>query len=119
TSEETFAETALLAPKELAALVPVPNRLLRDATEVGALDRALRDDLAEVLALKMDWAFLVGTGANTPTGIQNVSGKTAAPAARRAARARRLAARSCSSRAPPRRATHNRHRRQDDAARSV
>jgi HK97 family phage major capsid protein len=40
----------------------------------------VRDDLAEVIALRADLAFLRGTGtANEPTGIRNTAGLTAAP----------------------------------------
>ena len=61
-SEETFSQTALLVPKPLAALVPVSNKLLRTARVTPALEDGLRSDLATVLALRMDLAFLTGTG---------------------------------------------------------
>jgi HK97 family phage major capsid protein len=79
-SEETFSQSSLLKPKNLAALVPVSNRLLRDAAVNPSVDAVIRQDLAEVLSLRMDLAFLRGTG-NTgePKGILNQSGMTAAP----------------------------------------
>src|SRR4051794_28727095 len=80
TSEPTFAQTPLLVPKELAALVPVANRLLRDAAESPDVEQVLRDDLAEVLALRSDLAFLQGTGTGgEPRGVRNASGLTPAP----------------------------------------
>jgi HK97 family phage major capsid protein len=82
TSEPTFDQDVLLQPKELAALVPVSNRLLRDAVDTPALEGVLRADLAEVLALRQDLAFLAGTGASgTPVGISNTPGITAVDAA--------------------------------------
>jgi HK97 family phage major capsid protein len=80
TSEQTFAQRALLRPKELAALVPVLNRLLRDAARSSDLDAVIRDDLAEVLALRADLAFLQGTGTGgEPLGIRNSTDLTSAP----------------------------------------
>lgn len=80
TSEMTFAETPILEPKDLAAMVPVSNRLLRDATSNPDLDAVLRSDLAEVIALRGDLAFLRGTGTGgEPTGWRNVSGLTPGP----------------------------------------
>lgn len=79
-SEETFSQDVLLQPKELAALVPVSNRLLRDAAQNPDLEQTLRTDLAEVMALRQDLAFLQGTGSGgEPTGIINKSGLTPAP----------------------------------------
>ena len=79
-SEETFALTPLLRPRELAALVPISNRLLRDAAANPDVEQVIRDDLAEVLALRSDLAFLRGTGtSNEPLGIRNTPGLTAAP----------------------------------------
>jgi HK97 family phage major capsid protein len=49
-SEETFALTTLLRPKELPALAPISNRLLRDAALDPDVDAVIRDDLAEILA---------------------------------------------------------------------
>jgi HK97 family phage major capsid protein len=79
-SEQTFAQAPLLAPKQLAALVPVSNRLLRDAQQSPDIEQVIRDDLAEVLALKADSSFIRGTGADGgPIGIRNISGLTPAP----------------------------------------
>ena len=73
-SEPTFAETALLAPKALTALVPISNRLLRDADN-PSVEEVIRRDLAEVLALRADLAFLRGTGlGGEPLGIRNKPG---------------------------------------------
>ena len=80
TSEPTFAQAPLLVPKELAALVPVSNRLLRDAAESPSVEQVLREDLAEILSLRLDLGFIQGTGTGgEPTGIKNVAGLTAAP----------------------------------------
>jgi HK97 family phage major capsid protein len=63
----------------LGALVPVSDRLLRDA-ENPTVEEVIRRDLAEVLALRADLAFLRGTGSGgEPRGIRNVAGLTAAP----------------------------------------
>ena len=79
-SEQTFGQTVLLRPKALAALVLVSNRLLRDASESPDVDRVIRTDLAEVLALRADLAFLRGTGAGSePLGISNMTGLTPGP----------------------------------------
>lgn len=79
-SEQTFAETPLLLPRDLAALVPVSDRLLRDAVSSPSIDLVLRQDLAEVLAVRADLAFLRGTGENQePRGILNTPGLTPPP----------------------------------------
>ena len=79
-SEQTFAQQALLRPKELAALVPISNRLLRDAAQSPDVESVIRSDMSEVLALRADLAFLRGTGTgNEPLGIRNVVGLTPAP----------------------------------------
>jgi HK97 family phage major capsid protein len=80
TSEETFDLAAILRPKPLAALIPVSNRLLRDAAVTPSLDQALRTDLSQVIALRADLAFTRGTGSGgEPLGLLNTSGLTAAP----------------------------------------
>jgi HK97 family phage major capsid protein len=80
-SEQTFVQSALLTPKELAALVPVSDRLLRDADDNPSIEQIVRTDLAEVLALRGDLAFLRGTGTGgEPRGIRNTPGLTPAPA---------------------------------------
>lgn len=79
-SEQTFAVTALLRPRDLAAMVPVSLRLLRDAANNPSIEEIVRGDLAEVLALRADLAFIAGTGTNLePLGIINTTGLTAAP----------------------------------------
>jgi HK97 family phage major capsid protein len=79
-TEQTFATSVLLRPKALAALVPVSNRLLRDARENPSVESIVRSDLTEVLALRADLAFLRGTGTgDEPLGIRNVVGTTPAP----------------------------------------
>jgi HK97 family phage major capsid protein len=79
-TEQTFAQSVLLRPRDLAALVPVSNRLLRDAASNPSVERIIRDDLAEVIALRADLAFLRGTGAaGEPLGIRNTAGMTPAP----------------------------------------
>jgi HK97 family phage major capsid protein len=79
-SEETFAQEVLLAPKDLAALVPISNRLLRDADENPDAEQVIRADMAEVLALAADWAYIAGTGAaGSPVGLINKTGLTPAP----------------------------------------
>lgn len=78
-SEQTFGQDPLLRPKALAALVPVSNRLLRD-TENPTVESVIRSDLAEVLALRADLAFLRGTGPDPePIGIKNIPGLTPGP----------------------------------------
>jgi HK97 family phage major capsid protein len=78
-SEESFAEAPLLTPKNLTALVPASNYLLRDAAEAEDFVRA---DLAEVLALREDLAFLRGTGTlGEPRGFRNIVGITLDPLA--------------------------------------
>lgn len=80
TSEETFSLSALLRPRELAALVPISNRLLRDAALNPDVEQVIREDIAEVLALRSDLAFLRGSGAaNEPLGVKGTPGLTAAP----------------------------------------
>lgn len=79
-SEPTFAQTPLLTPKELTALVPVSNRLLSDAAISPAVEQVLRQDLAEIMALRQDLAFIQGTGTGgEPLGLVNVPGLTPAP----------------------------------------
>jgi HK97 family phage major capsid protein len=79
-SEMTLAQQVLLRPRELAALIPVSNRLLRDASENPDIEQVLREDMAEVLALRADLAFLRGSGSgNEPLGIRNWTGLTPAP----------------------------------------
>jgi len=74
-SEQTFASSALLRPRDLTAMVPVSDRLLRDADDTPDIEDIVRQDLAEVVALRADASFLRGTGTgNEPTGVRNVAG---------------------------------------------
>jgi HK97 family phage major capsid protein len=80
-SEQTFALIPKLRPIELAALVPVSNRLLRDARTSPELENALRSDMAQALAGRQELAFLQGLGGGTePLGVRNQTGMTPAPA---------------------------------------
>jgi HK97 family phage major capsid protein len=80
-SEETFGQAPLLRPTDLAALVPISNRLLRDAADSPDVEDVIRQDLAEVLALRQDLAFLRGTGTlGEPRGVRNTPGMTPGPA---------------------------------------
>jgi HK97 family phage major capsid protein len=67
-SEQTFAKGALLTEKELAALVPVSNRLLRAAASSPDVEQVIRADLAEVVALRQDLAFLEGPAGRSRSG---------------------------------------------------
>jgi HK97 family phage major capsid protein len=79
-SEQTFAQSVLLRPKDLTALVPISNRLLKDAASNPSIEQVIRSDLAEVMALRADLAFLRGTGVGAePTGVRNSTGLTPAP----------------------------------------
>lgn len=78
-SEQTFAQVGALAPKELAALVPVSLKLLRIADGNPAVEEIIRADLAEVMALRADLAFLSGAGGASPLGIKSTPGTTAGP----------------------------------------
>lgn len=76
-SEQTFAEAALLTPKNLTGLVPVSNYLLGDAPQA---EEFVRNDLIEVMALREDLAFLRGTGGGgEPRGFLNMIGITSDP----------------------------------------
>ena len=67
TSQQTLGQI-VASYKKLTALVPVSNDLMRYADP--AADAFVRDDLAKVIALREDLAFLVGDGtANTPRGF--------------------------------------------------
>ena len=58
---------------ELAAKVVLPDRLARDIDRDDVLALAVKEDLAEALALRADQAFLAGAAAQAqPTGISNV-----------------------------------------------
>lgn len=60
-----------LAAKKLAALVPLSNDLLRDATASPQVDGLVRNDLVREMSLREDLAFLRDDGTqNTPMGIK-------------------------------------------------
>ncbi len=74
-SEPTFTTVPKLTPLELAALLPVSNRLLRDAQTNPSLEEALRTDMADSLSGRQDLAFLQGLGGGAePLGIRNQTG---------------------------------------------
>lgn len=77
-SEPTLAEAPLLTPKDLTGLVAVSNDLLNDSPSADTLVRA---DLAEVMGLREDLAFLQGTNAGgaEPLGLRNFVGRTQNP----------------------------------------
>lgn len=71
-SDETFGQLQLVA-KLLAAMVKVSNQLLSDASP--SAEAAIRRDIAKVISLAEDNAFITGTGTgNQPTGIVNTTG---------------------------------------------
>lgn len=72
-SEERFGMLQLTA-KELVAMVPISNNLLRDAARRSGtrVDEIVRNDLIQALALREDLAFIRGDGLNnTPKGLRN------------------------------------------------
>lgn len=77
-SEPTLAEAPLLTPKDLTGLVAVSNDLLNDSPSA---DQLVRADLAEVMGLREDLAFLQGTNAGgaEPLGLRNFVGRTQNP----------------------------------------
>lgn len=88
-SEERFGMLQLTA-KELVAMVPISNNLLRDAARRSGtrVDEIVRNDLIQALALREDLAFIRGDGLNnTPRGLRNwaaalqINGATQAGAA--------------------------------------
>lgn len=79
-STRSSRKAPLLRPKRLSALVPVSNRLLRDAADSPDADAVIRQDLAEIMALRADRAFLLGDGPDPePIGIFNTPGLTPGP----------------------------------------
>jgi len=71
-SQPTFSQVSLTW-KKLAAMVPVSNDLLRDASMNEQADRLIRDDAVEQLRLKEDITFLTGDGSGgvAPVGVLN------------------------------------------------
>ena len=79
-SEPSFDIAASLIPRDLAAMVPLSNRLLTDLANNPSIERIVEGDIAQVMALRQDLAFIQGTGSSMePLGIKNYSGLTAAP----------------------------------------
>ena len=79
-SEPTFAQEVKLRPKDLGVLVPVSDRLLRDAAQNPDVEQLVREDLEEAMALRDDLAFLEGPGtSNSPLGLRNQPNTTAGP----------------------------------------
>ena len=71
-SGQTFAQVTM-APKTAAVSTQISRKMLLQSSE--DIEMLVRDDLARVLALGIDYAALHGDGAsNNPTGIQNTSG---------------------------------------------
>ncbi len=71
-SDETFGDLKLQT-RQLVALVRVSNLLL--AQGVPSVEQLIREDIAQVIGLKMDIGVLKGTGAsNEPLGIFNTTG---------------------------------------------
>jgi len=70
-SEQTTGRLELRA-KKCAALVTIPNELIRFGT--SDVEAFIRADIARVLALLIDLAGLQGTGGTQPKGILNHSG---------------------------------------------
>lgn len=68
-SQQSF-EDLILNAKKLAALTPASNELLADASPMA--DMIVRNDLAQVLSIREDLAFIRGDGTqNTPKGIRS------------------------------------------------
>jgi HK97 family phage major capsid protein len=79
-SEPTLTLIPKLKPIELAALVPVSDRLLRDALTNPVFEDVIRNDMAATLSGRQDLAFLQGLGGgNEPLGVRNQDGLTPAP----------------------------------------
>jgi HK97 family phage major capsid protein len=60
-----------LVLKTVAGFARIPNTLLEDSTP--AADRLVTNDIAKVLALAEDEAFLIGDGGTEPLGIYHLS----------------------------------------------
>lgn len=70
TSNPTTSEPVILSEKKLAALVPIPNDLIRNVS-VGA-ELFVRNDLLKVMALTEDSKFVYGSGASyEPRGLKS------------------------------------------------
>ncbi len=70
TASQETTDLLQLTAKELVALVPVSNKLLRHSGI--AADTFIRNDLVKVLAIKEDYTFILSPGSQaTPKGILN------------------------------------------------
>lgn len=73
TDSQPSTGDVFLTAKKVAALIKVPNELFRYASV--AVEAFLRNDLAKVLALRMDKELLEGVGSSVaPKGLINYSG---------------------------------------------
>lgn len=81
TSQEAFAQVTLLTPHNLTGLVPVSSYLLRDSIAntgpnpiTQSAEDVIRTDLATVMGLREDLAFLQGAGTSgEPLGLKNIA----------------------------------------------
>lgn len=72
TPSQLTTDQLKLVVKKLTALTPVSNDLIRRAA--FAADSLVRDDLAQISALRSDLAFIRGDGTlETPKGIRNLT----------------------------------------------
>lgn len=73
TSSDITLGQVVMQPRSLGALVKLSNRVLRMSSP--GIESIVRDDLARVMALKLDIAALRGAGASgEPLGIAQVAG---------------------------------------------
>ncbi len=71
-SQQAFDQVAM-SPKTVGAFTDISRKLLQQASL--DVERFVRNDLATVLALAIDYAALNGSGTgNQPTGVANVTG---------------------------------------------
>jgi len=71
-SQQTFAQLAL-TPKTVGAFTDISRKLLLQSSM--DVEQLVREDLATVLALAIDYATIAGTGSGgQPTGVINTSG---------------------------------------------
>lgn len=71
-TDEKFGQV-ILRPRQLAALVKIPNGLLKRS--IPSLETILRNSLMKAMALRSDLAAFKGTGtSNEPRGIDNTEG---------------------------------------------
>lgn len=72
TTTVEFGET-VLTPYSLAAIVPLSNELVADASLGGNIVSLVARVMSQALAEKEDRAFWTGSGSGQPTGIDNYS----------------------------------------------